>query len=258
MNPNSRSDQEAMDEALAWALQFDDSYIAVEDDAAIARRIQQEEDARVKNIDEELARKLQSMEDDRIKNVDEELARKLQSMEDQVPPNSISEDEAYARLLQAQGSESDDIAHRFQGLEVSPASNLDIPSTSSATHVPHDHGNSSIVSPSDSSHSAPAPPDEIDPDNMTYEELNELEESIGDVSNGLRKKEISRLPSSKFGSETSQRKDEMCSICHTEYKSGDTIKTLPCGHAYHEHCIAEWLAKKKICCVCKAEVKPRR
>ncbi|MCI15338.1 E3 ubiquitin ligase BIG brother-like protein [Trifolium medium] len=40
--------------------------------------------------------------------------------------------------------------------------------------------------------------DNIDPDNMTYEELLELGEAVGTQSRGLTQEQISLLPVSKF------------------------------------------------------------
>ncbi|KAG2310343.1 hypothetical protein Bca52824_021900 [Brassica carinata] len=115
-----------------------------------------------------------------------------------------------------------------------------------------------------SSHSSQSPPSgDIDPDNMTYEELNELGESIGAVNKGLAKSRIDQIPTHKFGETSWFRKkvssssgETECSICLIEFKKGDTISTLPCAHIYHKDCISHWLEENKLCCVCKAEVGP--
>jgi len=38
-----------------------------------------------------------------------------------------------------------------------------------------------------------------------------------------------------------------------EYEAEDEVGRLECGHAYHLHCIKQWLAQKNACPVCKAE-----
>ncbi|KAL0304227.1 UNVERIFIED_CONTAM: DNA-directed RNA polymerases II, IV and V subunitA [Sesamum radiatum] len=80
--------------------------------------------------------------------------------------------------------------------------------------------------------------DNINPDTMTYEELQSLGESIGNESKGLSPDLISR-----------------CVICCAEFKDKVEITTLPCVHHYHSDCITHWLQLKKHCPVCQKEVK---
>lgn len=99
--------------------------------------------------------------------------------------------------------------------------------------------------------------DNIDPDNMTYEELLELGEAVGTQSRGLSKEHISMLPISKykccfFSRKKSQK--ERCVICQMEYKRGDRQITLPCKHAYHSGCGFRWLSINKACPICYIEV----
>ncbi|CAH8384068.1 unnamed protein product, partial [Eruca vesicaria subsp. sativa] len=94
----------------------------------------------------------------------------------------------------------------------------------------------------------------IDTENMTYEELNELEDSMGDVDRGLSQSRISKLPTHKYGEETKTwwwqtKKNKFtttqCSICLVNYVMGDQLTTLPCKHIYHQDCISQWLKKDK-------------
>lgn len=52
---------------------------------------------------------------------------------------------------------------------------------------------------------------EIDPDNMTYEELLQLEEKIGKVSKGINQQQYDQLQKLPAGS---QHEGEVCSICY--------------------------------------------
>ncbi|KAF8412320.1 hypothetical protein HHK36_000281 [Tetracentron sinense] len=90
--------------------------------------------------------------------------------------------------------------------------------------------------------------DNIDPDNMTYEELQFLGEAIGTESRGLSEELISYLPSSKYKTGFFSRKDkhEECVICCTEYKNRDVLITLPCLHQYHSKCVTRWLKLNKV------------
>ncbi|KAK8939920.1 hypothetical protein KSP40_PGU018833 [Platanthera guangdongensis] len=72
----------------------------------------------------------------------------------------------------------------------------------------------------------------LDIDDMSYEELLELEETIGNVNTGLSE-------------------DHIPSCLTEEYKGGDNLGTLKCRHAYHLSCIKDWLRIKNKCPICK-------
>ncbi|KAL3650475.1 hypothetical protein CASFOL_006878 [Castilleja foliolosa] len=99
--------------------------------------------------------------------------------------------------------------------------------------------------------------DDIDPDRMTYEELQSLGESVGRESRGLSADLISRLPTFKYKvslfSKKKKEKEE-CVICCAEYKNGAKLTTLPCAHQYHSNCITPWLQQNKQCPICQKEV----
>ena len=52
--------------------------------------------------------------------------------------------------------------------------------------------------------------------------------------------------------------DEMCAICIEDYKIGDSIIKLKCGHSYHDYCIQSWFNelinndKEVVCPLCKS------
>ncbi|XP_038698418.1 E3 ubiquitin-protein ligase BIG BROTHER-like [Tripterygium wilfordii] len=99
--------------------------------------------------------------------------------------------------------------------------------------------------------------DNVDPDNMTYEELLDLGEAVGTQSRGLSQELISLLPASKYKWQFFFRKksrSERCVICQMEYKRGDWRITLPCKHIYHARCGSRWLSINKACPICYTEV----
>ena len=90
-------------------------------------------------------------------------------------------------------------------------------------------------------------------DNMSYEELLALEERMGNVSKGLTKEQIDKLPKEKFVKK--KFTDDKCIICQYEFKSYEKIVVLACNHCFHPDCIEEWLKNQKVCPYCKTEVK---
>ncbi|MCD7448594.1 hypothetical protein HAX54_044541 [Datura stramonium] len=65
-----------------------------------------------------------------------------------------------------------------------------------------------------------------------------------------------QVAASKDGVNNSKEAEEICVICHTEFKHEETIGTLGCGHEYHTSCIKQWLLRKKNCPMCRASVLP--
>ncbi|KAG6590210.1 E3 ubiquitin-protein ligase BIG BROTHER, partial [Cucurbita argyrosperma subsp. sororia] len=91
--------------------------------------------------------------------------------------------------------------------------------------------------------------DNVDPDNMTYEELLELGETVGTQSRGLSQELIALIPISKYKYSFFSRKKfrgERCVICQMDYKRGDRRITLPCKHIYHAGCGTKWLSINKV------------
>lgn len=89
---------------------------------------------------------------------------------------------------------------------------------------------------------------DIDPDEMTYEQLLELEEKIGIVCKGLRPEHIERLANRELEEDL----EDQCSVCFCGMEKGEVIIILPCDHIFHKGCLAEWLSKEKVCPLCKS------
>ena len=92
------------------------------------------------------------------------------------------------------------------------------------------------------------------PDAMTYEQLLQLEDDLGNVSKGLNAQQFEKLPIKKYKKEK-YSENFQCIICMEEFKEKEKIKLLPCGHIFHPNCIKEWLMKQKSCPFCKSEIR---
>ena len=89
-------------------------------------------------------------------------------------------------------------------------------------------------------------------DNMSYEELLDLEERMGKVSKGLSEEAIKKLKKEKYVK--NKFSEDKCIICQYEYKVDEQLIILPCNHNFHLECIIEWLKKEKTCPFCKSEI----
>ncbi|CAD8065196.1 unnamed protein product [Paramecium sonneborni] len=92
----------------------------------------------------------------------------------------------------------------------------------------------------------------VDVDNMTYEQLLQLEDTIGYVNRGLTKEQIKTIPKINF--DQCKTDEQLCSICQNEFQITDKCRSLPCQHLYHSKCIKLWLEKEKHCPICKQEL----
>lgn len=148
-------------------------------------------------------------------------------------PAVFSSDEAYARALQ--DAEEREMAARLfalAGINDREAEYIE------------DHGGNSQDTW-----------EEVDPDELSYEELIALGEVVGTESRGLSADSIASLPSVNYKSGSSQNgSNDSCVICRLDYEDGETLTLLSCKHSYHSDCINNWLKINKVCPVCSTEV----
>ncbi|WCJ31182.1 RING/U-box superfamily protein [Euphorbia peplus] len=94
----------------------------------------------------------------------------------------------------------------------------------------------------------------LDVDDMSYEELLDLEESIGSVSTGLSDAAIhAHMKHFKYKTVAigSSSQGHPCCICQEEFTDGEDLGKLECGHDFHYNCIRQWLVQKNNCPICK-------
>ncbi|CAJ1345286.1 unnamed protein product [Effrenium voratum] len=59
---------------------------------------------------------------------------------------------------------------------------------------------------------------------------------------------LALLPAARHATRAEIRKNESCAICHGKlFKTSQEVRTLPCGHTFHDACILPWLSKKATC-----------
>ncbi|KAF7097583.1 hypothetical protein CFC21_099384 [Triticum aestivum] len=104
----------------------------------------------------------------------------------------------------------------------------------------------------------------MDIDDMSYEELLQLEDRIGSVSTALSEEQLekclSRVVYKRANPALEVNKpvvdDVKCSICQEEYIEDEEVGRMKCEHQYHVCCIQEWLRQKNWCPICKASAVP--
>lgn len=94
--------------------------------------------------------------------------------------------------------------------------------------------------------------DGVDPDNMTYEELMELQEKVGKVKVGLSSAQFARLKTELYSPNT--HKLNSCSICLNEFEDEQPIIKLGCLHLFDPDCLKRWVDDNKNCPICKGEI----
>ncbi|ESQ45861.1 hypothetical protein EUTSA_v10010717mg [Eutrema salsugineum] len=97
--------------------------------------------------------------------------------------------------------------------------------------------------------------DEIDPDQLSYEELIALGDFIGVEKRGLTPTEISTcLNASTYVFSHNKNEIDRCVVCQMEFEEAESLVVLRlCNHPYHSECITKWLQTKKICPICCSE-----
>ena len=70
---------------------------------------------------------------------------------------------------------------------------------------------------------------------------------------GATQAELQQCPTYTIPSQ-SQGGHGDCIICLTSYQANDTVRQLPCGHAFHIQCIDQWLQQSVLCPICKTSL----
>ncbi|KAK9724145.1 hypothetical protein RND81_05G051500 [Saponaria officinalis] len=72
------------------------------------------------------------------------------------------------------------------------------------------------------------------------------------MNTGLDRTTIDSLPSGTIRNKVlEENPGPECPICLMEYSIDDVVRHLPCIHAFHVHCIDQWLDSHVECLLCK-------
>ena len=44
---------------------------------------------------------------------------------------------------------------------------------------------------------------------------------------------------------------EECAVCLQDFRADEMLRAMPCSHAFHQHCISEWLRRNVVCPLCR-------
>ena len=91
---------------------------------------------------------------------------------------------------------------------------------------------------------------------MGLSENDMMEIAMRDSLNNYKTQE--KKPNIKLGIDgrivTPDIKDEICSICVSNFEVGENITETKCKHFFHTNCIAEWVQYKQECPVCRNSI----
>lgn len=76
-----------------------------------------------------------------------------------------------------------------------------------------------------------------------------------DRRRGLTKEQIDNLSTRNYEhNSTDAELGKICSVCISDYVTGNKLRQLPCMHEFHIHCIDRWLSENCTCPVCRQPV----
>jgi hypothetical protein len=98
----------------------------------------------------------------------------------------------------------------------------------------------------------------LDPSEMTYDEILQMQDMIGFVSRGADAAQIAALPSETYracgeGESRGGVECSACCVCLEDFLDGEAVRKLECCHRFHVACIDPWLASNRACPICKAD-----
>ena len=92
----------------------------------------------------------------------------------------------------------------------------------------------------------------MNPDEMSYEQLQALCELNGDVDKGYSPETIAMARTYKLPNLVDENDEpKSCCICMTEFEEEDDLMVIKCAHEMHYSCLVDSLTNNKECPICK-------
>ena len=71
--------------------------------------------------------------------------------------------------------------------------------------------------------------------------------------------QISKLETYSFDPQKAEGKDQndcdvKCLVCQFQYEAKESLRILPCKHAFHTECVDQWLMTKDFCPYCRQAI----
>ncbi|CAL4961138.1 unnamed protein product [Urochloa decumbens] len=54
------------------------------------------------------------------------------------------------------------------------------------------------------------------------------------------------------------REGEECAVCLQDFGADETLRAMPCSHAFHQHCVSQWLRRNPVCPLCRHRLLPEQ
>lgn len=223
--------------------QFDDTKIINEEKES--RRILEEDEIKLKNLEEKINQQKKLMEEkkkeiDKLNNNNNQLQDSIKQKENSI--EQIKKDiDDYKKL-------NEEIINFLENFN-QPNNILNDPFGSLNDF---DNYEDEMNDPGNSNNNSLYP----NVDQMTYEQILELEEQIGNISNGLSDEEMKHLKREKYIKY--KYLDDKCIICQYAFKELETIVVFPCNHCFHFPCIKPWLSTQHHCPLCKKDIRKEK
>lgn len=223
--------------------QFDDTKIINEEKES--RRILEEDEIKLKNLEEKINQQKELMEEkkkeiDKLNNNNNQLQDSIKQKENSI--EQIKKDiDDYKKL-------NEEIINFLENFN-QPNNILNDPFGSLNDFYNYED---EMNDPGNSNNNSLYP----NVDQMTYEQILELEEQIGNISNGLSDEEMKHLKREKYIKY--KYLDDKCIICQYAFKELETIVVFPCNHCFHFPCIKPWLSTQHLCPLCKKDIRKEK
>ena len=223
--------------------QFDDTKIINEEKES--RRILEEDEIKLKNLEEKIKQQKKLMEEkkkeiEKLNNNTNQLQDSIKQKENSIEQIKKDIDE-YKKL-------NEEIINFLENFN-QPNNILNDPFGSLNDF---DNYEDEMNDPGNSNNNSLYP----NVDQMTYEQILELEEQIGSISNGLSDEEMKHLKREKYIKY--KYLDDKCIICQYAFKELETIVVFPCNHCFHFPCIKPWLSTQHHCPLCKKDIRKEK